>query len=85
MAKGKKSTGKHYVSKGVVGTNRQISKETRRDYLKSVQRIENQMDAWRAGRNVVLVIANPDERNTRERFIRVDAKREWGDPRRKAA
>ena len=78
---GKKSSGKHYVSKGErPNVTRSVLNAIRREYLKSDARLNNQIKAWRAGKNVVLV-KNPDKKNTKERMIRVPAIDVWGFPR----
>lgn len=79
---GKKSSGKHYVSKGErPNVTRSVSKALRREYLTSNSRFNNQIKAWRAGKNVMLTINNPDKKNTKERMIRVPAIDVWGFPR----
>lgn len=76
MAKGKRSSGKTYVSKGIVGT-------TKNKNTDPAKRLSYQLKAWLAGKNVVLTIANPDKNNTKERFIKVNARDHWGNPKRK--
>lgn len=79
---GKKSSGKHYVSKGErPNVTRSVLNALRREYLQSDTRLNNQIKAWRAGKNVMLTIKNPDKKNTKERMIRVPAIDVWGFPR----
>ena len=79
---GKKSSGKHYVSKGERPiVTRSVLNDIRREYVKSDARLNNQIKAWRAGKNVVLTVKNPDKKNTKERMIRVPAIDVWGFPR----
>ena len=79
---GKKSSGKHYVSKGErPNVTRSVLNAIRREYVKSDARLNNQTKAWRAGKNVVLTVKNPDKKNTKERMIRVPAIDVWGFPR----
>ena len=79
---GKKSSGKHYVSKGErPNVTRSVLKALRREYLTSDARLNNQVKAWRRGKNVMLTIKNPDKKNTKERMIRVSAIDVWGFPR----
>ena len=82
MAKGKRSSGKNYVSKGerdsVAKSTRKI---VRRDYLANGPRLVNQIAAWRAGKNVMLTVPNPNKKNTKERMIRISAIDYWGYPR----
>jgi hypothetical protein len=77
MAK-KKSRDK-YVSKGVVGTTKSRNKN---DPTYPMKRLINQHNAWRMGKNVVLTIANPNPNETNKRFIKVNARDHWGDPKR---
>lgn len=77
MAKGKKSKGTTYVSKGEVGTNRKLTNAIRREYIANgLARRINQMRALKKGKDVVLTVPNPDKNDTRARFIkeRVDGK-----------
>jgi len=79
---GKKSSGKHYVSKGErPNVTRSVLNALRREYLQSDARINNQTKAWRRGKNVMLTVPNPDKKNTKERMIRVSAIDYWGFPR----
>jgi hypothetical protein len=76
MGKGKKSSGKQYVSKG----ERKSSVSTKvRD---SSTRLMNQQKAWMAGKNVVVTIENPNKNQTNKRFIKVNARDVWGNPKR---
>ena len=77
MAKGKKSKGTTYVSKGEVGTDRKLTNAIRREYVANgIARRINQMKALKKGKNVVLTIPNPNKNDTRARFIKekVDGK-----------
>ena len=79
---GKKSSGKNYTSKGErPNVTRSVLNALRREYLQSDTRLNNQIKAWRAGKNVMLTIENPDKKNTKERMIRVPAIDVWGFPR----
>ena len=78
--KGGKSKG--FISKGErPNISRSIQKATRLAYLSTQARVNNQVKAWRAGKNVMLTIENPDKKNTKERMIRVPAIDVWGFPR----
>ena len=82
MAKGKRSSGKNYTSKGErPNVSRWIQKACRRQYLTTDLRFANQVAAWRAGKNVMLTVQNPDKKNTKERMIRIPAIDVWGFPR----
>lgn len=45
-----------------------------------MQQLLNQQKAWRAGKNVVLTIHNPNKKETNKLFIRVNARDHWGNP-----
>jgi hypothetical protein len=84
MAKGKKSKGTTYVSKGIhcqrdrYGLRKQHLLECRGSLAEAI----NKHDAWRAFKNVVLTIENPNKNETAKRFIRVNAREVWGSPKR---
>jgi len=82
MAKGKKSSGKNYQSKGErPNVNKKLRNAIRRDYMaNTLARTLNQQEAWAKGKNVVLTIANPNTNDTKQRFIRVPATDVWGRP-----
>lgn len=81
MAKGKKSSGNTYTSKGErSNVDRKIVKAMRRDYMESGLRAQNQVEAWRKGRNVVVTIPNPNKNETNKRLIKVRAKDVWPNP-----
>ena len=71
MAKGKKSSGKHYTSKG---ERRSSIKTSTRD---PGDRIINQLKAYFQGKNVMVTIENPNKAETNKRFIRVPASTVW--------
>jgi len=48
MAKGKKASGKHYVSKGSVGSNKSLSKAVRRE-RSELEKVLNAFDSWKKG------------------------------------
>ena len=75
---GKKKQRATQTSKGIHCQKRTpAQKERRRDYMQSGERIQNQLTAFLANKNVVLTIPNPDKNNTKERFIRVPAHEVW--------
>jgi hypothetical protein len=74
--KGGKSKGN--VSAGInSNVSKAVSKAMRREYLESGDRVLNQLDAFRKGRNVMLTIPNPNPNETNKRFIRVPASQVW--------
>jgi ribosomal protein L21E len=80
MAKGKKSSGKHYTSKGErSNTSRWLKNACRRDYLENrkIERTNNQMNAFLKGKRVMLTIENPNKNETNKKFIRVPAGEVW--------
>jgi hypothetical protein len=81
MAKGKKSSGNKYTSKNErPNVNKKILNMTRNYYLTMpFDRLVNQVNAWEAGKKVMVTIANPNDKDTKHRFIRVHAKEMWGD------
>jgi len=75
MARGKRSSGKNYTSRGERrNVAKAVVKANRRDYIKNrgIERLANQLKAWKRGRRVSVTIANPDKKNTKERYIKVD-------------
>lgn len=74
---GKKASGKHYTSKGERISSMKTATRNPSD------RVMNQLKAWLKGKNVVLTIENPNKNETGKRFIRVNARDIWGDPRKR--
>lgn len=73
MAKGKKSSGKNYTSKG----ERRSSAKTASEWT-SGDRMLFKMDALNKGKDVVFALANPNKNETNKRFIKVRVSgREW--------
>ena len=56
---------------------RDIVKATRRDYMQSSERNQNQLSAFLRGKNVMLTIPNPNKNETNKRMIRVPAADVW--------
>lgn len=68
----RKASSKGYISKGQrPNVRKDITKAQRRDYVGSAEHIYNKLLAHKAGKRVMVTIANPDKSNTKERFIRV--------------
>ena len=76
----KKSSGKHYTSKGIIGVNRKISKAVRRDRTPSEVMLDK-FDAYLKGKNVMITIDNPNPNETAKRKIRVSMRSIYGDPK----
>ena len=71
--KGGKSSGN--VSAGVhSNVKRSTLRLMREGYMSSGERLMNQLNAWKRGKNVVFTIENPNKNETNKRFIRVNAR-----------
>mgnify|MGYP000002103894 CR=1 FL=1 len=78
MAKGKVSKSSGNVSAGVnSNVNKSVRRAMRAKYLASGERAINQRRAFDAGKNVMVTIPNPNEKETNKRFIRVPASQVW--------
>lgn len=83
MAKGKKSSGKHYTSKGERDSvARKWVKIGQKQYTGSVAELNNKIKAHNKLKNVMLTIPNPNTNETNKRFIKVNSKEYWGSPKR---
>lgn len=85
---GKKRSRAKQVSKGIVNQNpnsmtKRISKERRREYMESGDRMYNQLIAFTRGKNVMVTVPNPNTNETNKRMIRVPAQEVWRTVRRK--
>ena len=81
---GKKVKRKTYVSKGQRDSvSRSTVKAVRRD-VSAFDREIHKVNAWIAGKNPWITIANPSK-ETNRKFIKVRANAEWGDPKRRFA
>lgn len=75
---GKKKSRSTQTSKGERRSlARDIVKATRRDYMQSSERSQNQLSAFLRGKNVMLTIPNPNKNETNKRMIRVPAADVW--------
>ena len=71
MAK-RKSASKGYQSKGQrPNVRKDICKAMRRDYVGSVEQMNNKLSAFKKGKRVMITVLNPDKNNTKERFVRI--------------
>lgn len=80
---GKKSSGNSYTSKGErPNVSKNTRKAMRRDYIENrkIERLNNQIDAWRAGKNVMLTVPNKGSDAKKMPFVRVNAREFWGNP-----
>ena len=79
MAKGKKSSGKTYVSKGErPNVSRSLIKAYRRDMYTPIEVALNKLEAWKKGKNPWITIPNPEGQSNKP-FIRVRANDYYGD------
>ena len=70
------------VSKGI--THQQPNKYhkiARREHMSSGNRQDAQLRAFLNLKNVVLTIPNPNSNETNKKFIKVNAKEVWGNPK----
>ena len=80
---GKKSSGNSYTSKGErPNVSKSIRKAMRRDYIENrkLERLNNQIAAWKAGKNVMLTVPNKGSDAKKMPFVRVNAREFWGNP-----
>ena len=66
MAKGKKGSGKHEVSKG----ERRSSISTRGVGVTEADKMLRKLDALKKGKDIVITIENPNKNQTNKRFIK---------------
>jgi len=83
MGKKKKSSGNSYTSKGErPNVSKNTRKAMRRDYIENrkLERLNNQIAAWKAGKNVMLTVPNKGDDAKKMPFVRVNAREVWGNP-----
>lgn len=82
MAKGKKSTGHSYISKGQHSNVKQSTlRDMRAESNALGARVRNQQAAFIKGKKVMVTIANPNAAEKDKPFIRVNAKEVWNNSR----
>ena len=77
---GKKKSRATETSKGERrSVSKSVTKAVRRDYIefKHIERMSNQIEAFRKGKNVMVTIPNPNTNETNKPFVRVNAKDVW--------
>ena len=79
---GKKRSRASQTSKGERNNvSKSMTKAMRREYRSAdLLRGNNQMKAWKAGKNVVLTVENKGADKLKSPFIRVNARDYWGNP-----
>ena len=80
MAKRKKRRA-HQESKGERRNFYKSTSNKMRDAGTPLTIMSNKMKAWRAGKNVIVTIPNPNKKETNKKFIKVNAKEVWGSPK----
>ena len=80
MAKGKKSSGNHYVSKGERKSVRGGVAQVRKDRTE-LDKMANKVKAWKAMKNPWITIENPNKLETNKKFISYKANTIWGNPK----
>ena len=68
----KKSSGKHYTSKG---SHKVVSQKTKNLVRKSKpagQRLVDQVMSWSKGRRTMITVENPNPNETNKRFIKLE-------------
>lgn len=68
---GKKSSGKHYVSKGERKNVSNATKRLMRAGKSDADKMMDKQKAWLKGQNPWITIENPNKEDTSRRFIRV--------------
>lgn len=77
----KKKSRPSAVSKGErSNVNKKLLNAVRNETT-TLQRTINQSNSWLRGKNVVLTIPNPNDKETNKKFIRVKANDIWGTPK----
>lgn len=81
MAKKKGGKSKGFISQSQrPNVKRNVLKAVRRDITAS-EKMANVMSAYLAGRNPWVTIANPNDKQTNAKYIRVKAEELWGSPK----
>lgn len=78
---GKKSSGKHYTSKGIHRNVARATLTAMRRARSSLEKTINIQQAWLKGQNPWVTIENPNREQTNKRFIRVKSNDIWGSPK----
>jgi hypothetical protein len=79
----KKSSGNSYTSKGErPNVSKNTRKAMRREYIDNhkLERLNNQIAAWKAGKNVMVTVPNKGGDIKKMPFVRVNAREVWGNP-----
>mgnify|MGYP001318357598 CR=1 FL=1 len=70
----RKSTSSGYASKG---ERPNVSKSIKTKVVDPMKSLLHKVAAWKAGKKVMVTIANPNKTETNKRFIRVPATTAW--------
>ena len=74
----RKSTSSGYTSKG---ERPNVSKSIKTKVIDPLQKLNNQVAAWKAGKKVMVTIENPNKKETNKKYIKVPATQAWGYPK----
>ena len=75
MARGKKSSGKNYTSKGE--RRNVVNGKRKSNDVSYLDAVSNKMEAFKKGKLVWLTVPNPNTNETNKKFIRVKASEVW--------
>lgn len=71
------------ISKGITHQKpNRYSKIARKEHMLSSKRQHAQLQSFLKFKNVVLTIPNPNTNETNKKFIKVNAREVWGNPKR---
>lgn len=80
MAKGKRSKGRNYVSKG---ERPSVKAETLKGMKRErtyADKMLNKVRAWRKGKRITVTLENTETRGSNHRFKKMSGIEAWGDP-----
>ena len=75
MARGKKSSGKNYTSKGE--RRNVVNGKRKSNDVSYLDAVSNKMEAVKKGKLVWLTVPNPNTNETNKKFIKVKASEVW--------
>jgi len=75
MARGKKSSGKNYKSKGE--RRNVVNGKRKSNDVSYLDAVSNKMEAFKKGKLVWLTVPNPNTNETNKKFIKVKASEVW--------
>ena len=75
MARGKKSSGKNYTSKGE--RRNVVNGKRKSNDVSYLDAVSNKMEAFKKGKLVWLTVPNPNTNQTNKKFVRIKASEVW--------